>query len=134
MAHLLISALHPATIRTSVRFVAGCEREFLRRRVPHARGIRRCQAQRSEMTLAEALAKGSRAGSELCALRAEHASATQTLVAAKLELAQLGEREVVMRRELYKAREANLRLAAKMAKLEATACTSCGARGSAARR
>lgn len=39
----------------------------------------------------------------------------------KLELAQLAEREVIARRELHKAREANLKLASKLTKMEAQA-------------
>lgn len=46
------------------------------------------------------------------------AASLQELVAAKLQLAQSSEREVVGRRELYKARETNMRLASKMTKLE----------------
>lgn len=42
----------------------------------------------------------------------------QELVAAKLELAQCSEREIVSRRELYKAKETNMKLASKMTKLE----------------
>lgn len=37
---------------------------------------------------------------------------------AKLELAQCSEREVIGRRELYKAKETNMKLASKMTKLE----------------
>lgn len=43
----------------------------------------------------------------------------QELVARKLELAVLSEREVIARRELYKAKEANLKLASKLTKMEA---------------
>lgn len=39
-------------------------------------------------------------------------------MSAKLELAQLSEREVIRRRELYKAKETNMKLASKMTKLE----------------
>jgi hypothetical protein len=39
-------------------------------------------------------------------------------VAAKLELAQLSEGEVIRRRELHKARETNLKLASRMTKFE----------------
>lgn len=42
----------------------------------------------------------------------------QALVAAKLELAQCCEREVIGRHELYKARETNLKLASKMTNFE----------------
>jgi len=40
-------------------------------------------------------------------------------VGRKLELAQLSEREVIARRELYKAKEMNLKLASKLTKMEA---------------
>lgn len=39
----------------------------------------------------------------------------------KLQLAQLAESETVARRELFKAREANLKLASKLTKMEAAA-------------
>jgi hypothetical protein len=42
----------------------------------------------------------------------------QELVSTKLELAQRSEREVVGRRELYKAKETNMKLASKMTRLE----------------
>jgi hypothetical protein len=42
----------------------------------------------------------------------------QELVSTKLELAQCSEREVVGRRELYKAKETNMKLASKMTRLE----------------
>ncbi|CAD7704383.1 unnamed protein product, partial [Ostreobium quekettii] len=42
----------------------------------------------------------------------------QELVDTKLRYAQLSERHVIVRRDLYKAREANLQLASKMTKLE----------------
>jgi hypothetical protein len=42
----------------------------------------------------------------------------QDLVNTKLELAQSSEREVVGRRELYKAKETNMKLASKMTRLE----------------
>lgn len=43
----------------------------------------------------------------------------QELVKTKLELAQLSEKHVVTRRDLFKAKEANLKLASKMTKFEA---------------
>jgi hypothetical protein len=42
----------------------------------------------------------------------------QDLVNTKMELAQCSEREVVGRRELYKAKETNMKLASKMTRLE----------------
>lgn len=42
----------------------------------------------------------------------------QELVGAKVELAQLREREVVWRRELFKAKETNRSLASKMNRLD----------------
>lgn len=42
----------------------------------------------------------------------------QSLVSAKLQLAQVSEREVISKRELYKAKETNMKLASKMTKLE----------------
>jgi hypothetical protein len=51
------------------------------------------------------------------------ATTAQELVGRKLELAQLAEREVIARRELYKAKEANLRLASKLTKMEAAVYT-----------
>jgi hypothetical protein len=42
----------------------------------------------------------------------------QDLVNTKMELAQCNEREVVGRRELYKAKETNMKLASKMTRLE----------------
>lgn len=41
------------------------------------------------------------------------------LIARKLELAELSERELVMKQELFKAKETNMKLAAKMTTLEA---------------
>lgn len=43
----------------------------------------------------------------------------QELVTRKLELAQLSETEVIARRELYKAKELNMKLASKLTKMEA---------------
>jgi hypothetical protein len=42
----------------------------------------------------------------------------QELIAAKLALAQCAEREVIWRREMYKARQTNKQLSEKMGKLE----------------
>jgi hypothetical protein len=42
----------------------------------------------------------------------------QELIAAKLALAQCAEREVIWRREMFKARQTNKQLAEKMGKLE----------------
>jgi hypothetical protein len=41
-------------------------------------------------------------------------------VSRKLELALLSEREVIARRELFKAKEANLRLASRLTRMEAS--------------
>lgn len=78
----------------------------------------RSQAQHGEATLAETLVKSSKASSELAALRIENQSLMQELIARKLALAQCAEREVVGRRELYKAKETNMKLASKMTRLE----------------
>lgn len=40
------------------------------------------------------------------------------LISRKLELAEVSEREMVSRQELFKSKEVNMRLAAKMTKLE----------------
>eukprot|EP00775_Hariotina_reticulata_P010260 gene10260-10419_t len=76
------------------------------------------QAQHGEATLAETLQKSSKVSGELAAIRQENQSLMKELVAAKLELAQCSEREVIGRRELYKAKETNMKLASKMTKLE----------------
>jgi hypothetical protein len=55
---------------------------------------------------------------ELAGLRSENEALAVELVRVKLELAQAGEREVIGRRELYKAKESNMKLASKMTKLE----------------
>eukprot|EP00882_Tetradesmus_deserticola_P021738 GHRQ01023535.1.p3 GENE.GHRQ01023535.1~~GHRQ01023535.1.p3 ORF type:complete len:143 (+),score=75.83 GHRQ01023535.1:695-1123(+) len=80
--------------------------------------VARSQAQHGEVTLAETLAKSSRASTELAALRTENQALMQDLVHTKLGLAQCSEREVVGRRELYKAKETNMKLASKMTRLE----------------
>ncbi len=56
----------------------------------------------------------------LCLSRWCEGTPTHTHPAAqvKLELAQLGEQHVITRRELYKSKEANMKLASKMTKLE----------------
>lgn len=86
----------------------------------------RAQAQNNEATLAETLQQTTSQVSselvELCcenhALSCENHELMQELISAKLALAQCAEREVIWRREMYKARQTNKQLAEKMGRLE----------------
>ncbi|WIA29048.1 hypothetical protein OEZ86_011561 [Tetradesmus obliquus] len=86
----------------------------------------RAQAQNNEATLAETLQKTTTQVSselvELCcenhALSCENHELMQELISAKVALAQCAEREVIWRREMFKARQTNKQLAQKMGRLE----------------
>ena len=71
-----------------------------------------------EAQLAETIQRSSKAAVELGALRSENETLMTDLVRVKLELAQLSERELICKRELYKAKETNMKIASKMTKLE----------------
>jgi hypothetical protein len=66
--------------------------------------------------------------------RAHALRVPQGLVATKLQLAQACEAEVVRKRELYKARETNLKLASKMTKLEALCYSTTAGGGGSSRK
>lgn len=78
----------------------------------------RSQANKGEAALAETIQRTNRVAGDLAELRGENEAIMHELVQRKLELAQISEREVIGRRELYKAKETNMKLASKMTKLE----------------
>lgn len=60
-------------------------------------------------------------GKELAQLREENETLVSQLVAKQMEFAQLSEEQAMLKRELYRAKEVNMKLASKMTKLEAQA-------------
>ncbi len=54
--------------------------------------------------LAETMQHNSKIGTDLAELQHENESLMQELVQAKLQLAQLSEREIISRREVYKSK------------------------------
>ena len=64
--------------------------------------------------LEETLEASTRAKHEYHVIMLENDELSVNLVACKLELAQLCEREIIARRELYKAKATNMKLAAKV--------------------
>ena len=80
--------------------------------------VGRERATKEHRVLEETLEASTRAKQAAHDLMLENEELSSNLVACKLELAQLSEREIIGRRELYKAKATNMKLASKMTKLE----------------
>jgi hypothetical protein len=72
------------------------------------------RATKEHRVLEESLEASTRAKQESHVIMLENEELSGNLVACKLELAQLCEREIIARRELYKAKATNMKLAAKV--------------------
>jgi len=70
---------------------------------------------------AAARGAGGASASELASLREENERLVQQLVSKQMEFAMLSEEQAMLKRDLYRAKEVNMKLAAKMTKLEAQA-------------